>query len=136
MQISHLLYHHPYRTEMTHLESNQSIKTDAPKDNNGLGESFSPTDLVSTALASCMMTILGIQLDKRRIELINMEATVSKKMLSNPRKISTIEIDLIIELKNKENDKIKQALEEAAKECPVALSLSKDINQIVRFTWV
>ena len=102
--------------------------TDAPTDNNGKGETFSPTDLVSSGLASCMMTIVGIEADKRGIELKEMRAEVTKKMASSPRRIETISITLHLNAP-KINNNHKTVLLEAAKNCPVALSLHPNLNQ-------
>ena len=116
------------RTESTHLQSGTSVVTDAPTDNNGKGETFSPTDLVSSGLASCMMTIVGIEADKRGIELKEMRAEVTKKMASSPRRIETISITLHLNAP-KINNNHKTVLLEAAKNCPVALSLHPNLNQ-------
>ena len=115
-------------TESTHLQSGTTVITDAPADNNGKGETFSPTDLVSSGLASCMMTIVGIAAEKREIEIDEMRAEVTKKMASSPRRIETISITLYISVQNL-SDNHRTVLLNAAKTCPVALSLHSDLNQ-------
>jgi len=123
-----VLYEGELRTRSTHLKSDTSIITDAPTDNNGKGEAFSPTDLVSSGLASCMMTLVGIAANAREIQIDRMEAEVTKKMASSPRRIEAISITLYIEAKNSTAQN-KQDLQKAAETCPVALSLHPDIRQ-------
>lgn len=120
------------RTEAIHLKSGIQIFTDAPTDNNGKGESFSPTDLVCSALCSCMMTIMGILAEREGILLDGLQGKVVKVMSSNPRKISEIHIEmshpnLIASIEQK--DKLKRA----ALTCPVALSLNPEIRQVIEF---
>lgn len=121
-------YEGELRTRSTHLKSDSSIITDAPTDNNGKGEAFSPTDLVSSGLASCMMTLVGIAANAREIQIDSMEAEVSKKMASSPRRIEAISITLYINAKNL-SDQHRQVLQKAAETCPVALSLHPDVRQ-------
>ncbi|MCB9361725.1 MAG: OsmC family protein [Flavobacteriales bacterium] len=120
------------RTEATHVKSNSKIITDAPTDNEGKGEAFSPTDTVATGLASCMITIMGIQANTSNINLNFLEADITKVMSSNPRKISEVIVafnfgDTIY------SEKEKTILKNAARTCPVALSLNPDIKQTVSF---
>ena len=122
------------RTEAIHLKSKEKIITDAPTDNHGRGEAFSPTDLVATALASCMVSILGIQATTSNITLGNINAEVTKIMGSTPRKIAEIIIDLNFTNHNY-SEKEKTILMNAAKTCPVALSLNPDIKQTVSFNF-
>ena len=82
------------RTTATHLDSGSEISTDAPKDNHGLGETFSPTDMVCSALASCILTIMAIAVEKNDIDIKDTKAIVKKTMGNNPRRITNIEIDL------------------------------------------
>ena len=122
------------RTEDTHLKSGRTIITDAPPDNNGKGEAFSPTDLVCAALSSCMMTIMGILAEREKIELSGLKSDIVKIMASNPRKISEIQIsfshsNLIA------TDVQKEKLKKAALTCPVALSLSESIKQTITFAF-
>lgn len=122
------------RTEAKHLRSGQAIITDAPVDNMGKGEAFSPTDLVCAALSSCMMTIMGQVADREGIDLRGLRTEIVKVMASNPRKIAEIGItfshtNLIA------TDVQKQKLMNAARTCPVALSLGGDLKQTVTFNF-
>lgn len=121
-------YEGELRTRSTHLKSNTSILTDAPTDNKGKGETFSPTDLISSGLASCMMTLIGIAANERNLDIERMEAEVTKKMASSPRRIEAISITLYINAKNF-SDHHKQVLLKVAETCPVALSLHPDLRQ-------
>lgn len=120
------------RTEDIHLKSSNKIITDAPTDNNGKGEAFSPTDLVCASLVSCMMTIMGIRAQKNDIKLEGLSADVTKVMAANPRKIAKIKVSFTLEDTNASEEQ-KEMLKEAALTCPVALSLNPDINQDVSF---
>ena len=95
MSTSTVLYTKDLRTELTHTLSGHRIITDAPPDNKGRGEAFSPTDLVATALASCMLTIMGIAANEKEFSIDGAKATVSKVMYSDPRRIGEIHIDLV-----------------------------------------
>ncbi|MBS1555403.1 MAG: OsmC family protein [Bacteroidota bacterium] len=122
------------RTEAKHLRSGQAIITDAPVDNMGKGEAFSPTDLVCAALSSCMMTIMGQVADREGIDLRGLRTEIVKVMASNPRKIAEIGItfshtNLVA------TDVQKQKLMNAARTCPVALSLGGDLKQTVTFNF-
>jgi uncharacterized OsmC-like protein len=115
------------RTSCTHLKSGTSILTDAPVDNNGKGSAFSPTDLVATAYASCMITIMGIYCEKHGIHFDFAEAEVTKIMSASPRKIER----LIIGMNLKENHWDEHTAEKvirAAKACPVALTLENKVE--------
>jgi putative redox protein len=122
------------RTEARHLRSGNTIITDAPPDNNGKGMAFSPTDLVCSALGSCMMTLMGILANREEIDLSGMTWEVEKIMASNPRKIAEVRIvfnhpNLIA------TDVQKEKLRRAALTCPVALSLHDSIKQDVTFNF-
>ena len=122
------------RTQATHLKSGNQIITDAQTDNNGKGEAFSPTDLVSSALSSCMMTLMGIAAEREDIDLRGLKATVTKIMASSPRKIQEIRIEFTID--NLQATEVQvQKLKRAALTCPVALSLSESITQTVTFNF-
>lgn len=123
------------RTEMTHLPSGSTLITDAPKDNQGKGESFSPTDTVSGALASCMMTIMGIAGRTHSIELIETQLEVTKIMASEPRRISEIKIQITVKGQTTYTEKEKTILQRAAATCPVALSLSQELKQTTIWIW-
>ena len=126
-------YNGNLRTSAKHLESGEIINTDAPKDNHGLGECFSPTDLVCTSLASCMLTIMAISVKKHGIELDGTSASVKKTMGSAPRMIS--QIDNTITLPESYTDKIKMILEKSALSCPVHKSLSEKIVKNIDFIY-
>lgn len=122
------------RTEAHHLRSGNTIITDAPPDNNGKGMAFSPTDLVCSALGSCMMTLMGILANREGIDLNGMTWEVEKIMASNPRKIAEVRIafthpNLIA------TDVQKEKLRRAALTCPVALSLHESVKQDVTFNF-
>ena len=121
------------RTQCTHLASVCMLDADAPVDNNGKGELFSPTDLVATALASCMITVMGIKAEQSNIQFTQVHATVSKVMASDPRRISAIEIKL--EVGDSWNEKEQKIMENTAKTCPVAQSLHPDIKQEIAFIY-
>lgn len=122
------------RTVCVHLKSNNQIITDAPTDNNGKGETFSPTDMVATALASCMLTIMGIKADSLKVCIKGTTAQVKKIMASNPRRIQ--EVNISIEFpENDWSEELKNSLQRAALNCPVAKSLSSDLKQTVTFTF-
>jgi len=121
------------RTEAQHLPSQEIIITDAPKDNQGKGEAFSPTDLVATALASCMITIMGIKARDLGIDLTGTQAEITKIMGTEPRRISALQIQLTFN--SSFDSKTQTLLERAALTCPVAHSLHPDIRQEVLFIW-
>ena len=122
------------RTIATHLDSGSEISTDAPKDNHGLGETFSPTDMVCSALASCILTIMAIAVEKNDIDIKDTTAIVKKTMGNNPRRITKIEIDLTFP---KEYDsKTKTILERAANNCPVHHTLSERVKKNISFTYL
>ena len=122
------------RTSSTHLKSGKNIITDAPTDNNGKGEAFAPTDLVSSALCSCMTTVMGICAEKGNFEMPNSTAKIRKIMSSDPRKISEIKIELNFD-NNNLTDTQKNKLMSVAENCPVAKSLNPDIKQILKFNF-
>ncbi len=122
------------RTTATHLDSGSEISTDAPKDNHGLGETFSPTDMVCSALASCILTIMAIAVEKNNIDIKYSKAIVKKTMGNNPRRIVKIEIDLIFP--KEYNSKTKTILERAANNCPVYHSLSERVEKDITFTYL
>lgn len=120
------------RTECTHLLSGQKIITDAPPDNQGKGEAFSPTDLCATSLATCILTTIGIR--ARDLDITGAYAEVTKIMASDPRRISRVEVRIIMP-KNGFSDKDKKVLETIAHTCPVALSLAAGVEQVIEFDW-
>ncbi|MFB9107544.1 OsmC family protein [Flavobacterium gyeonganense] len=121
------------RTKSIHVQSGSEIISDAPLDNNGKGEAFSPTDTVANALASCMFTIMGIKARDLNVDLVNSTAEVTKIMNAEPRRIGAIEI--VFELISNADEKNKTILERAAMTCPVFLSLHPDIEKRIIFNW-
>lgn len=123
------------RTSSIHLRSGQVVITDAPTDNNGRGEAFSPTDLLSTSLGCCMMTIMGIIADRHKISLEGMKADITKVMGTDPRRVVEIKVDFTMPSLNY-SDSDRQLLINAAMTCPVAKSLHPDLKQTVSFNWL
>lgn len=132
--ISKVIYRGGLRTEAVHLKSGNVIFTDAPTDNHGKGEAFSPTDLASTSLASCILTIMGIAANKHNINIESAFSEVTKIMASNPRRIAEIKIDLFMP-DNNYSSKEKKILEAAAHHCPVGLSLHSDTKETITINW-
>jgi uncharacterized OsmC-like protein len=121
------------RTSSIHLQSGNEIISDAPLDNNGKGEAFSPTDTVANALASCMMTVMGIKARDMNLDLKGSTAEVTKIMNAEPRRIGTIEI--IFDMSGTDDQKNKTILERTAMTCPVFLSLNTEIEKRITFNW-
>lgn len=130
---SRVVYKGDLRTECEHLQSQTKILTDAPLDNQGKGEAFSPTDTVATALASCMLTIMGIKARDLGLDLVDSYAEVTKEMAADPRRISGIKVDLFI--KGNFTDKERTILEKSAKTCPVMNSIHPDIMKDISFIY-
>jgi len=127
-------YQGDLRCIATHTPSQMQLFTDAPLDNQGKGESFSPTDLVATALITCMMTIMGIKAHDMNIDLTGTHLTVEKIMAINPRRIAALPV--IITFPPLDIDeKSKKILENAALTCPVAKSIHPDIEFTIEFKW-
>jgi len=135
MATSKVIYNGLLRTTATHLKSGEEIITDAPVDNNGKGEAFSPTDLLATALANCMLTVMGIAAKTHHIEMDNTLADVTKVMAESPRRVSEILIEFYFPEEISYTDKQKKILEHAALTCPVEKSLHPDIKRVVNFNW-
>jgi uncharacterized OsmC-like protein len=121
------------RTVSIHLQSGSEIISDAPLDNNGKGEAFSPTDTVANALASCMMTVMGIKARDMKVDLKGSVAEVTKIMNVEPRRIGAIEI--VFDMQALTDEKNKTILERTAMTCPVFLSLNTDIEKRITFNW-
>lgn len=130
---SKVIYTGELRTSCVHLRSGDEFITDAPVDNNGLGQAFSPTDTVATGLASCMLTMMGIKARDMELDLKNSVAEVTKHMAADPRRISQIDVE--IHLPATITDKQKKILEHTARTCPVIFSLHPDIKKEVVFHW-
>jgi putative redox protein len=130
METSHTIYLGDLRTEAVHLKSGTKITTDAPPDNQGKGEFFSPTDLLATSLASCMMTIIGIAARTHGFNIDGTTAKTTKVMGTDPRRV----IEIIIELTmphHSYSDKERKIIEYSVQNCPVAKSLHPDLKQTV-----
>lgn len=123
------------RTEAIHVESGTKIITDAPKDNQGNGEAFSPTDLLSTSLVSCMMTLMGIAARTHAIDLGEIEADMNKIMYADPRRVGKIEIKMRFANGPNFDDKTRQILVRAGMTCPVFVSLHPDIEKNIEWIW-
>jgi putative redox protein len=134
MKTSEIIYLGGLRTEAVHLQSKSTIITDAPVDNNGKGEAFSPTDLLATSLGSCMLTIMGIVAERNNIDIKGAKVGITKIMAANPRRVSEIIVELTMP-SNNYSEKEKELLENAARTCPVAHSLHPDIKQGITFTY-
>ena len=122
------------RTEATHLFSGTKIITDAPLDNQGKAEAFSPTDLCATSLASCALTIMGISARNHGIDMDGARAEVTKVMASDPRRIHQVIIKFIMPEKPYTEIQ-RQILEKAARTCPVSFSLAEGVQQVMEFAW-
>ena len=129
MITSKVTYQGDLRTSAIHLQSNNQIITDAPTDNHGKGEAFSPTDLLATSLASCMLTIIGIKARDINVDLAGTTAEVTKVMTADPRRVS--EIHVAISFKQQLNEKTQKIFYNTALSCPVAKSIHPDITQKV-----
>ncbi len=130
---SKITYLGDLRTSSIHLQSGSEIISDAPTDNHGRGEAFSPTDTVANALGSCMVSIMAIKSKDLNLDLIGSTVEVTKIMQSEPRKIA--KIDVVLNMSVAADEKSKTILERAAMTCPVFLSLNPDIEKTVAFNW-
>lgn len=128
------LYKGELRAVSTHLRSGVELMTDAPPDNQGKGESFSPTDLLATALGTCMITVMGIAAKKHGINIDGSRLEVTKIMHAQPRKVSAVEVKVYMP-EASYTDKEKEILEIAGRTCPVALSLHPDLKQEIVFIY-
>ena len=129
MTTSKVTYQGNLRTAAIHLQSNNEIITDAPVDNQGKGEAFSPTDLLATSLASCMLTIIGIKARDMEIDIAGTTADVTKVMAADPRRVS--EVHIAITFNQELDDKTQKIYYNTALRCPVAKSIHPDIIQKV-----
>lgn len=134
MKTSKIVYKGSLRTEATHLHSGQVIITDAPLDNNGKGEAFSPTDLLATSLGSCMLTIIGIVAQRHSLDIEGTTIDITKIMASDPRRVIEIVVEISMPSKGYSPQE-KQLLENAARTCPVAKSLNPELKQTVIFNY-
>ena len=130
-----VIYQGDLRTVATHLRSGTAIETDAPVDNKGKGERFSPTDLLATSLATCILTTMGIAGNTHSINIDGTECGVEKIMAADPRRVAEIKIAIRFPKNNSYSDKEKVLLERIAHTCPVAISLHPDMKQTLSFNW-
>lgn len=129
-----IIYEGGLHTAATHIASGSQLETDAPVDNKGKGERFSPTDLVAVALGSCVLTTMAIAADTRGININGSVCEVQKIMVANPRKIGEIVVDITMH-GQAFSDKEKAILEHTAHTCPVHLSLHPDVKKTITFKW-
>lgn len=122
------------RTQATHLGSGNQLITDAPLDNQGKGEAFSPTDLLATALGSCMLTVMGIAAREQKVSMDGTTCSITKIMGTEPRRIAEVQITFNFPAENY-TDKVKIILERAAHTCPVSKSLHPDLKETLVFNW-
>lgn len=132
---SQIIYKGELRTAATHLQSGSVIETDAPTDNQGKGELFSPTDLVATALGACMVTTMGIKARTMDIVLDGTRLDVTKVMASDPRRICKIIVHMFFPPTLNLDDKQKEILERTARTCPVERTLHPDVELDMQFNW-
>ena len=125
------------RTDSTHLQSGNKLITDAPTDNMGKGEAFSPTDLLATATGTCILTTMAIVAQRDEIELTGSEVEVTKIMTQTPpRRVARLEINLKMKSNIVLSNEQMKKLENTAHKCPVSLSLHPDVEQVLMFEWV
>ncbi|MDE1193426.1 MAG: OsmC family protein [Arachidicoccus sp.] len=130
---SEIIYKGELRADCKHLQSGTIIETDAPTDNKGKGERFSPTDLLATALGSCIITTIGIKTEDMGIDLKGTKIDVSKVMYADPRRIGEIEVNIYFPKNLNLDEKQKTIIERIAHACPVSKSLHPDLKQIINF---
>ncbi|WP_022655823.1 OsmC family protein [uncultured Desulfovibrio sp.] len=122
------------RVECTHTQSGTKIITDAPMDNHGKGQAFSPTDLCATALGACAMTIIGLYAQNHGVNVTGAEMEITKSMSADPRRIGKVEVSFTMP-NRPYSEKEKIVMERAAHTCPVHLSLHPDVEQVFTFNW-
>jgi putative redox protein len=128
-----ITYQGNLRCEAVHLQSSSSIETDAPTDNRGKGERFSPTDLMCVSLATCMLTTMGIKAADMNVALTHSKADVTKHMANDPRRVAKIEVT--ISLPENINEKERLILERTGNNCPVTKSVHPDIELVLKYNW-
>ena len=132
---STVIYKGALRTEMQHVQSGSIIENDAPVDNHGKGERFSPTDMVATALGSCMLTTMGIKAEGMGIDLVGTTVEITKIMKAEPRRIGGIKAHIFFAKGIVADEKQKEILERTAHTCPVERSLHPDMELDIQFNW-
>ncbi len=128
-----ITYQGNLRCEAVHLQSSSSIETDAPTDNRGKGERFSPTDLLCVSLATCMLTTMGIKAADMNVDITHSKAEVKKHMANDPRRVAKIEVT--VSLPENINEKERLILERTGNKCPVAKSVHPDIELVLKYHW-
>ena len=134
MHTVHTKYIGDLRTKAKHLQSGNEIITDAPIDNQGKGEAFSPTDMLATALGSCMITIVGIKARDAGFNIDGTELKITKIMYSEPRRVGEVHIEFIFP-ENNYTEREKKIIENAAKTCPVAKSIHPELKVVTKFVY-
>lgn len=129
-----IIYKGNLRCEAEHLQSKTTLETDAPTDNRGKGERFSPTDLLCVSLATCMLTTMGIKAADMNVDISNSKADVTKHMSSDPRRVSKIEV--AVTLPGSANEKERIILEKTGTNCPVAKSIHPEIVLVLNYQWI
>ena len=132
MAVSKVEYLGGLSTKCTHLKSGSSIITDAPVDNNGKGMAFSPTDLVATSYASCMLTVIGIHCENNNTDYEHATAVVHKLMGSGPRRIEKLEIELDFS-RNYWSEEVQKKIKSIGEACPVAKTISSDVRVAIKY---
>lgn len=130
-----VIYKGTLRCEAMHVQSGSFIETDAPTDNRGKGERFSPTDLLCVSLATCVVTTLGLKADDMKIDLSETKIEVTKHMLPDPRRIAKIEVTLKMPSTLQLDEKDKAILERVGNNCPVTKSLHPDMEVDIKYNW-
>ena len=128
-----ITYQGNLRCEAIHVQSSTNIETDAPTDNRGKGERFSPTDLLCVSLATCMVTTMGIKAGDMKVDLSNTKAEVTKHMASDPRRVAKIKV--VVSLPKNTGEKERLILEKTGDNCPVAKSVHPDIELDLKYEW-
>ena len=130
-----LIYEGDLRCSITHLQSGTIIETDAPTDNRGKGERFSPTDLLCVSLATCIVTTMALKAGTMNIDLKNTKIGITKHMLSEPRRIGAIDVVIHFPSTLQLEEKDKVILERTGNTCPVATSLHTDVKTNIQYNW-
>ena len=132
---ANVIYKGSLRCEAKHLQSGSMIETDAPTDNKGKGERFSPTDMLCVSLATCIVTTMGIKGADMDIDLTNTSVEVTKHMLPDPRRVAKIEVKLNMPSALQLDEKDKAILERVGNNCPVTKSLHPDMQVEIQYNW-
>jgi uncharacterized OsmC-like protein len=128
-----IIYTGNLRCQAEHIQSKTQIETDAPTDNHGKGERFSPTDMLCVSLATCMLTTMGIKAADMNVDITNAKAEVTKHMASDPRRVAKIEVDVSLPANGDEKERL--ILEKTGNNCPVAKSVHPDIELVLNYKW-